>query len=246
VAVRAGAQGIGFALPIDEVKRVTAELLSTRRLTSMWHGVVAVEQRRGSRRGVVVAEVQPGSPAEASGLRPGDEVVRVGDLAVSSTIDIERGLLEARPGRPSSVTIRRGGNESALAMDVRPLQGNVPAPPGATDEAVWRLLGLKTLSVPSEYVSGVSEKLRGGLYVQAVLPGSPAAKAAIQKGDILLGMKVGNRHWETIRPDNILYILRQPETVQTESAEFYVVRKNEVKPRRISLGGSLNPSLLSR
>jgi serine protease Do len=246
VAVRAGAQGIGFALPIDEVKRVTAELLSTRRLTAMWHGVVAVEQRRGARRGVVVAEVQPGSPAEASGLRAGDEVVRVGEIAVSSPIDIERGLLDSRPGRPASVTIRRGGNESALAMEVRPLQGHVPPPPGATDEAVWRILGLKTQAVPSEYVSSVSAKLRGGLYVQAVLPGSPAAEAAIQKGDILLGMKVGSRHWETIRPDNILYVLRQPETVQTQSAVFYVVRKNEVQPRRITLGGALNPSSLSR
>ncbi len=111
---------------------------------------------------------------------------------------------------------------------------------------VWRVLGLKTQPVPTEYVSAVSTKLRGGLYVQAVLPGSPAAEAAIQKGDILLGMKVGSRHWETIRPDNILYVLRQPETVQTQSALFYVVRKNEVQPRRISLGGSMSQPGVSR
>ena len=47
VAVRAGAQGIGFALPIDEVKRVAADMLSTRRLASTWHGLVASEQRNG-------------------------------------------------------------------------------------------------------------------------------------------------------------------------------------------------------
>ncbi len=246
VAVRAGAQGIGFALPIDEVKRVTTELLSTRRLAATWHGVVAVEQRRGTRRGVVVAEVQPGSPAEAAGLRPGDELVRIGEFPIASTIDVERGLLEAQPGRPSSVSIRRGGKESSVALEVRPMPGQVDTPPAATDEIVWRVLGLKTQPVPTEYVSAVSAKLRGGLYVQAVLPGSPAAEAAIQKGDILLGMKVGSRHWETIRPDNILYVLRQPETVSTQSALFYVVRKNEVQPRRISLGGSLSASSLSR
>jgi serine protease Do len=246
VAVRAGAQGIGFALPIDEVKRVSAELLSTRRLSSTWHGVVAAEQNRGSRRAVVVAEVPPGSPAEAAGLHLGDELVRIGDVAVTSTLDVERGLLDARPGRPASLTIRRGGIESALALEVRPLPGGAPARTASTDDAVWRILGLRTLPVSTEYVSTVSAKLRGGLYVQAVLPGSPAAEAAIQKGDILLGMKVGARHWETIRPDNILYVLRQPEAVQTQSAEFYVVRKNEVQPRRISLGGTLAPSLLSR
>jgi serine protease Do len=246
VAVRAGAQGIGFALPIDEVKKVATELLSTRRLSSTWHGVVAVEQNRGSRRSVVVAEVQQGSPAEAAGLRVGDELIRVGDVAISSAVDLERGLLDARPGRPSSVNIRRGGNESALALEVRPLYGAAPTRTASSDDAVWRILGLKTTQVAPEYVSAVSAKLRGGLLVQAVLPGSPAAEAAIEKGDILLGMKVGGRHWETIRPDNILYVLRQPEAVQTQSAEFYVVRKNEVQPRRISLGGPLSSSLLNR
>jgi serine protease Do len=246
VAVRAGAQGIGFALPIDDVKRAATDLLSTRRLSSMWHGVVAIEQRRGGRKGVVVAEVQPGSPAELAGLRQGDEVVRVGDVTVSSALDIERGMLDVRPGRPASVTIRRGASESALALDVRPSPAHGPAPPAATDDAVWRILGLKTFQVPPEYVSGVSPKLRGGLYVQSVLPGSPAAEAAIQKGDILLGMKVGARNWETIRPDNILYVLRQPETAQAEDAQLYVLHKKVVEPRRISLGGALNSSQISR
>ena len=76
VAVRAGAQGIGFALPIDEVKRVATDMLSTRRLVSTWHGLVASEQRRGAKRGVVVSEVQQGSSAEASGFRPGDELIQ--------------------------------------------------------------------------------------------------------------------------------------------------------------------------
>src|SRR5262249_51469202 len=97
VAVRAGAQGIGFALPIDEVKRVATDLLSTRRLASSWHGLVAAEQYRGSKRGVVVTEVQSGSPAEAAGFRPGDELIRVGELAVTSALDLERGMLDVRP-----------------------------------------------------------------------------------------------------------------------------------------------------
>lgn len=246
VAVRAGAQGIGFALPIDEVKRVAGELMSTRRLAMTWHGMVAMEQQRGPRRSVVVSEVQPGSPAEASGLHPGDELVKVGDLDVNSVIDVERGLLDAKPGRPSKVTVRRGGKDTSVALDVRPLPGRPSTPAGSTDEVVWKLLGVKTLPVTNEYVAAVSTKLRGGLYVQAVQPGSPAAEAALQKGDILLGMKVGSRHWETIRPDNILYVLRQPETVQTQSALLYVVRRNEVQPLKISLGGNVPSAGVSR
>ncbi len=244
VAVRAGAQGIGFALPIDEVKRVAAEMLSTRRLASTWHGLVATDERRGSKHGVVIAEVQPGSPAEASGFKPGDELLRVGTLPVANVLDLERGLFDVRPGQPATVKVRRGGTETALSLDVKPLGTSLAAPD--TDDLVWRLIGLKTLPVSTEYVASVSPKLRGGLYVQAVSPGSPAAAASIQKGDILVGMNVGSRHWETIRADNIVYVLRQPETAQTQSALLYVVRKSGIQPRRISLGDPATQSMLSR
>jgi serine protease Do len=243
VAVRAGAQGIGFALPIDEVKRVAAEMLSTRRLASTWHGLVAADERRGSKHGVVITEVQPGSPAEMSGFKPGDELLRVGTLSVANVLDLERGLFDVRPGQPATVTVRRGGAETALSLDVKPL-GTAVVPD--TDDLVWRLIGLKTLPVSTEYVASVSPKLRGGLYVQAVSPGSPAAAASIQKGDILVGINVGARHWETIRADNILYVLRQPETAQTQSALLYVVRKSGIQPRRISLADPATQSILNR
>jgi serine protease Do len=242
VAVRAGAQGIGFALPIDEVKRVATAMLSTRRLTSSWHGLVSNEQRRGPRRGVVVSEVEQGSPAEASGFKPGDELLRIGDLAIASPLDVERAMLDVHPGHPATVTILRGKNEKAIPLDVKSVSASESTP----DDLVWRLLGLKTHAVSTDFVSSVSPKLRGGLFIQAVSPGSPAAQAAIHKGDILVGMNVGARHWETIRADNILYVLRQPETTQTQSAILYLVRRNSIQPCRISLADTTVQSTLSQ
>jgi serine protease Do len=249
VAVRAGAQGIGFALPIDEVKRVAAEMLSTRRLASTWHGLVASEQRKGTKRRILISEVQQGSPAEAAGFKPGDELVRVGQMAVGSALDVERGMLDVRPGHPAKVTIRRGETETAMVLDVKTVSGTVAAGVEVAvspDDQVWRALGIKTQPVSTEYVSSVSPKLRGGLYVQAVSPGSPAAQALIQKGDILVGINVGTRHWETIRADNILYVLRQPEAAQTGTALLYVVRRNAIQPRRVSLAESLVQSIQSQ
>ena len=247
VAVRAGAQGIGFALPIDEVKDVATEMLSTRRLASIWHGLVPIEQRTGAKRRVVVSEVQPGSPAEAAGFKPGDELVRVGDLAVANTLDLERGMLDVRPGHPAQVAIRRGNTMTTMPLDVRVAPEDVattaaPAP----DDVVWKLLGIKTQPVSTDSVASISPKLRGGLYIQSVSPGSLASQAAIQQGDILVGMNVGARHWETIRADNILYVLRQPEMSQTHSALLYVVRRNGIQPRRISFAESAVRSILGR
>ena len=249
VAVRAGAQGIGFALPIDEVKRVATDMLAAKRAS--WHGLIGGDIRRSGKKAVVISEVQSGSPAESAGFKLGDELIKIGDLGVNSSLDVERGLLDALPGRPTSVTIRRGGADQTIALEVRPMPraALVAASSTAGDVAndqVFRLLGLKTVPVPTEYVSAVSPRLRGGLYVQSVLQGSPADQAAIQKGDILVGMNVGERHWETIRPDNILYVLRQPEVAQTQSALIYVVRRNGIQPRRVSLADAETSNSVSR
>jgi len=247
VAVRANAQGIGFALPIDEVKEVATDMISSRRLASLWHGLVTGEQRNGSKKRIVVSEVQPGSPAEAAGFKVGDELVRVGDLTVTNSLDLERGMLDVRPGHPARVAIRRGNIESAMPLDVRVAPDSVASTPAPDpDDVVWKLLGIKTQPVSTAYVAAISPKLRGGLYIQTVSPGSLAAQAAIEQGDILVGMNVGTRHWETIRADNILYVLRQPEMSQTKSALLYVVRRNGIQPRRISFAESTVRSILGR
>jgi serine protease Do len=250
VAVRAGAQGIGFALPIDDVKVVAADMMSTRRLARTWHGLVASEARTASTRAVVLAEVQGGSPAEAAGFRPGDQVVQVGEQVVTTPLDIERGLLDVPPGRPTRVLVRREGQEQALDLEMRPLTGApaVRASTAALDptEQVFRLLGLKTLPVTPEYVAAASPQLHGGLFVREVSRGSLGERAQIQRGDILVGMNVGVRHWETLTPENVLFILRQPEVPQSQKLAFYIVRRNVIHQGTMSLAEILAPNTLNR
>ncbi len=237
VATRSGAQGIGFALPIDDVKRAATEMMSTRRLALKWHGLVAAEAINPEGRRVVLSEVQSNSPAESAGFRPGDQVVRVGELAVTNALDIERALLDAQPGQPTTVIVRRDGKDQELPLDIRSLGRS--SNPAATVDAtaqVWRTLGIKVTPVDSGYVQAASSQLHGGLYVESVEPQSPAGRAAILKGDILVGMRnVGTRHWETIRPDNVLYILRQPEVAHSQLLPFYIVRSNSIHQGSMSL-----------
>ena len=234
VAVRAGAQGIGFALPIDDVKRVAVEMISTRRIAGAWHGLVTGETTVGDGRAVVVSDVPANSPAAAAGLQRGDVVVRIGDLPVTNSIDVERGLLDSRPGVKSDVLIRRGGQEKHLALDMQPL----PRSGNDAGEQIWRALGVRTVPVNRDYVKGVAPSCRGGLYVQSVSPNSPAARATIQKGDILVGMNVGSRDWETIQLDNVLYVLKQPELSQTQALQCWIVRRSELLQRVLNLAES--------
>jgi serine protease Do len=173
--------------------------------------------------------------------------VKVGDLPIATTLDIERALLDVRAGQKASVVVRRGGEEKVVSLEPQPVtQATLasattaaPATAGVADptvEQLWRRTGLRVVPVAREYVKAVSPSFRGGLYVQAVQPGSPAAAAAIQKGDILVGMNAGDRDWETIRPDNVLFILNQPDVQQSQALQFYLVRKNEFVQGQLTLG----------
>jgi len=225
VAVRAGAQGIGFALPIDDVMRVAVDMMSTRRLAAAWHGMMTTETRTtGGGRVVVVSETEAGSPAETAGLHAGDQIVRVGDIAVKTPFDLERALLDLHAGQRTDVVIRRGGEDQVVALELKP----VPRQVADASEQVWRILGLRVAPIPRDYVAPISPNLKGGLVVQAVAPGSAAARAMIQRGDILVGMQAGNRLLETIRPDNILYVLRQPDVARSGLLPFYIVRRSAI------------------
>jgi serine protease Do len=201
---------------------------------------------------VVLAEVQGGSPAEAAGFRVGDQVVQVGEQSVQTPLDIERALLDIPPGRPTRVIVRRGGQEQALDLELRSLTG---APLARTStsvaaldpaELVYRLLGLKTQPVTPEYVAAASPQLHGGLFVREVSRGSLGERAQIQKGDILVGMNVGVRHWETLTPENVLFILRQPEVPHSQKLSFYIVRRNVIHQGSMSLAEILAPNILNR
>ena len=213
-------------------------MMSTRRLALKWHGLVAGESiqadgRQGRPQRGPGRTARPRPP----GFRPGDQVVRVGDLAVTNSLDIERALLDAQPGQPTRVLVRRDGKDQELPLDVRPVgRTAAPRPPTSTPtDQVWRTLGLKVTPVDSGYVSAASPQLHGGLYVESVVPDSPAGRASILQGDILVGMNVGTRHWETIRPDNVLYILRQPEVAHSQLLPFYIVRSNSIHQGSMSL-----------
>jgi serine protease Do len=224
VAVRAGAQGIGFALPIDDVKKIAVEMLSTRRLAGTWHGMITAEARTGSGRSVLVADVPTGSPAEAAGVLKGDQVVRVGDLFVNGVLDVERALIDVRPGVKNEVVVRRGGQEKVLALELQPL----PRSGSDAGDRIWRALGLRAVAVNRDYVKAVAPERSGGLWVQAVQPGSPAARSAIQKGDILIGMSFGSEGWQTTQLDNVLYVLQRPEMSRSQPLQCWLIRRNEL------------------
>ncbi len=212
VAVRAGAQGIGFAIPVDSVLRIVTGLLSVERIDHTWHGLVC----RTCGTGAVIESVHSQSPAESIGMRAGDIVLRVGEKSVTSQLDIERALLGRKAGEIVAVTITREGGEENLSLALAKAKKHE-----ATDsERSWEQLGLRLASAVPSTVQQLQPRYRGGLLVQEVRFGSPASEKGIRPGDILVGLHI----WETVKPDNVSYILDQIESDELETVKFYILR----------------------
>ena len=101
VAIRAGAQGIGFAIPVDTMVRVVSEMLQTRHRQKVYDGLNVRDQLdptpEGLVRCVVVDRVDAGSPAAQANLQKGDVIVRMGDVPVCCSFDVDRGFWTTMP-----------------------------------------------------------------------------------------------------------------------------------------------------
>jgi serine protease Do len=219
VAVRMGAQGIGFALPVDEAIDVVARLLDEEVTRRVDHGLSGKSTANSNAKSFVVTTVNAGSPAEAGGLRPGDIVLSTDEKPVRRALDFERLLLGHQAGDESKLVISRNGEE----LEVSLVLGEPVVVPATTSDQAWEVLGLRLNPVPAQSVRQQSSRYRGGLRVTNVRPGGPAARQGIRAGDILVGL----HKWETVSLDNVAYILDNEEFLQAQPAKFYILRSGE-------------------
>ena len=230
VAVRTGAQGIGFALPVDTALEVAADLLASRNVQNTWHGVVLVAKPTASEQGLTVASVDEESPALKGGLRSGDVITALGDTELRRNLDFSRAILERRTGEMIELTVRRADQPVKVQLTL----AGLPARPKPPTHLVWDVLGLELKPVPSkQFQARYQTSYRGGLSVAAVRPGSPAAKQGIRTGDVLVGMHI----WETVSMDNVSYVLNRPDFNKLTPLKFFILRGSQ------TLYGYLSASL---
>jgi serine protease Do len=111
VAIRSGAQRIGFAIPIDDARKTIARLLSVERLNGHSHGLTTSDVKSAANCRLVVEHVAPGSPAETCGIQTGDVICSIRGVPVVDGTDLERALLDLDPGQSVEVKLLRGGNQ---------------------------------------------------------------------------------------------------------------------------------------
>jgi len=178
-----GSIGLGFAIPINRVKRVTEDLLAHGRVRRPWIGARLEEPRTDNprdliARGATVASVTPGSPAEKAGLRAGDVITRVRNHVVHNRFDWDAALLDLRVGEQVPLTVRRGQSSVDLTVTIADLP-EVSAP----KVAVLREMELVTLTPAIRAERGVMSP-RGALIYRA--SDRVTEELGMQPGDVIV------------------------------------------------------------
>lgn len=135
-AIRAGAQGLGFAIPIETVDRIAEQLFSQGKVDHPYLGIqmatLTPETKEDINRdsgagfkvtqdqGVVIIRVVKDSPAQKAGLKPGDIILKVGDKEVDSSNAVQQQVESSRVGSELPLDILREGKPLAIKV--------IPAP----------------------------------------------------------------------------------------------------------------------
>jgi serine protease Do len=241
VAIRAGAQRIGFAIPIDDARNVLADLLNTQTISGTYHGLATEDKKNGTDRHLVVRKPDPGSPSEEAGFQAGDVILSVKDHTITDRVDFERWMLDVPKGQKMTVEVERGGETKTLELALRQSDKatvimaqnshtvNKIATPvnfdsNSPEQKVWDKLGMKLVKVPKDQIHPVHSKYNGGMVVTEVRQGSPAAKHGIRNGDILVGL----HQWETVKSEDVAFVIENADLEKFNPLRFYILRGREV------------------
>ncbi len=219
VAVRVGAQGIGFAIPVDKAMEVAARLIRAEQKSPLTHGIVGKTVIKEGVSTFVVESVGQDTPASTAEVQVGDTIAQVNDVIIHRAFDFERALIGLAAGDEVKLVVDRAGETKELAFKATTTQ--VLA--ADTNDRVWEVLGIKLANIPADQFVQLGSKYRGGLKVVDVRGGSSAQKRGIQKGDVLVGLHI----WETITLQNVTYILNRPDFNDYQPLKFYVLRGGE-------------------
>lgn len=192
-AIVATGQGIGFAIPSNMAKSVIPQLQEKGKVTRGMLGVqvqnvtpeLAKSFNLPEPMGALVAEVNPGTPAEKAGIQRGDIIIEFNGHKIHEMNELPRLVAETAPGSAATVKVLREGKEKTFKLTVTELTDEKLAQaPG--EEAEESPLGLVVKDLTPELAKRYRLKETQGTLIVGVEQGSAAADAGLRPGDLIM------------------------------------------------------------
>ncbi len=216
VAVRIGAQGIAFAIPVNEALEVAAKLMGQLVSDEVNHGLSTTTIYVDDQPQLVVDHVDENSPAEKAGLAKGDRLLTADGCPLRFELDLQSKLLGASYNEPLGLKVMRGSREREVALKLQ-------AKTNSSQSLAWDSIGIKLTQVSAAEMNDLHPNYKRGLRVTRVKPGSPAEGEGIMPGDIIVAM----HGYKTESMENLAYILQKSDVFERPDFMFYILRDKE-------------------
>ncbi|MES2838298.1 MAG: Do family serine endopeptidase [Bacteroidota bacterium] len=181
--------GYSFAIPVNIVKKVMADLVEFGTVQRAFIGVsirdidskLASEKSLKQLKGVYVSGLMDGGSAEQAGVEEGDVITKVGNVEVTTSAELQEQVGKFRPGDKVLITLNREGKEKELSVLLKNKNGNTNVV--KTDKpAAVSLLGATFESISKDEMRKL--KIENGLKVATLSPGK-LRSAGIREGFII-------------------------------------------------------------
>jgi serine protease Do len=217
-AIRAEAQNIGFAIPVDALVDNLSRMLVPERLRRVRLGLtIGRMTHAGPFNGLVVESVTKGSPADEKGLAPDDLILEIDGHTPQNVLDFHIRMMDKEVGEPIRLTYARPSESTPRRRTVELAMLPRPIPDGAAFAQTWFQMGV------SELTASVARRFNFQsaypiLIVTHVQAGGMAARAGLLPGDLILQISDA-----TVR-DMQEFSLQMEKVAEADIVEMQILR----------------------
>lgn len=186
-----GAENIGFAIPINVVKEVVEQIKAHGTVKRAWLGLefqeIRVQGTGQIQEGVLVADVDPLSPAAEAKIQPGDILLAVNGEHLSARFPedvprVNKRISELPIGMPATLSLLRGEQKLDVVLPT------IERPPLKQLDQEFAEWGFTASDLTPEIIRRAQLTSRNGVYVSGTQVGGMAHQAGLSEGDIILEM----------------------------------------------------------
>lgn len=183
-----GSQGLGFSIPINNIKSAIESFISNGKIVYGWLGVSLMSGTKEykdalgitEKDGALAAQVFVGSPAQKGGIKPGDFIIAIEGHKVKDVEQIQREVGKLEAGKTVSFTVVRNAKELVLPVKIEERSEKVSSDNGK----LWPGFIAAPITDDVKKKFELEDKVKG-VVVANVLAKSPAAALRLQTGDII-------------------------------------------------------------
>jgi len=192
-AIIASGTGIGFAIPVNLAEGIIAQLKSEGEVTRGWLGVaiqdltseMAEYYGLKDRKGVLVADVFKGDPADKAGIQAKDIIIEVNSEMIETSRQLTAMIASLKVGETAKVEVFRNGKKKTFSVKLAKRSDEKLAGGRVPQKREEEELGIRVTDLTSEMAQRFNLGDTAGVVVVGVESGSKGSEAGVQVGDII-------------------------------------------------------------